>query len=419
MKQFYILIRLLILCFTIWRAFTYKCDKSPTKLSEQSKPNDEKYFLEIEGKPDSYNPEDKYRVVIKVNVISFPTQKFRKFILELASKKNADEEDIVYQTGKLYIGSDGLSQFSDSCQYTLVEVNTQPKNEVEAYWTAPSSKSGCVTIRAIVIETKDKWYGDDPLADQGLLTKTLCETSDDNADLLPEVLDECKVCDEAKYEMAFQGNWIRNNHPKDFPEDVWSTRFSDLIGASHKKGSQFWEDGMAPSDGLKELASNGTTKLLESELMGKITNVHTIIKARGLAYPNITSSSYAIFRVDKENHLVSVVTKMIPSPDWIVGVSNMELCLSNSSWIQSKSFNLYPRDVGTDDALYYTDSPSPATAESVITLITSSDPKNSPFYDKTGEPMKPIATLHFRLVKTFTKECETEPETEDEDHSED
>lgn len=42
-----------------------------------------------------------------------------------------------------------------------------------------------------------------------------------------------------------------------------------------------------------------------------------------------------------------------PSPDWIVGVSALELCLRNCSWVESKTLNLYPWDAGTDSGITY------------------------------------------------------------------
>lgn len=42
-----------------------------------------------------------------------------------------------------------------------------------------------------------------------------------------------------------------------------------------------------------------------------------------------------------------------PSPDWIVGVSALELCLRNCSWVESKVLNLYPWDAGTDSGVTY------------------------------------------------------------------
>lgn len=42
-----------------------------------------------------------------------------------------------------------------------------------------------------------------------------------------------------------------------------------------------------------------------------------------------------------------------PSPDWIVGVSRLELCLRNCSWVEHKVLNLYPYDAGTDSGIAY------------------------------------------------------------------
>lgn len=42
-----------------------------------------------------------------------------------------------------------------------------------------------------------------------------------------------------------------------------------------------------------------------------------------------------------------------PSPDWFVGVSGLELCLANCSWIENKVLELYPWDAGTDSGPTY------------------------------------------------------------------
>lgn len=42
-----------------------------------------------------------------------------------------------------------------------------------------------------------------------------------------------------------------------------------------------------------------------------------------------------------------------PTPDWIVGVSALELCLANCSWVGQKMLNLYPWDAGTDSGITY------------------------------------------------------------------
>lgn len=76
--------------------------------------------------------------------------------------------------------------------------------------------------------------------------------------------------------------------------------------------------------------------------------IRTIIKARGISYPNITGRTFAVFRVDSHHHLVSLVTQIDPSPDWFVGISGLELCLANCSWIENQIIDLFPWDAGTD-----------------------------------------------------------------------
>ena len=49
-----------------------------------------------------------------------------------------------------------------------------------------------------------------------------------------------------------------------------------------------------------------------------------------------------------------------PSPDWIVGVSGLELCQKNCTWLESKELFLYPWDAGVDSGISY-ESPDQAT----------------------------------------------------------
>lgn len=59
------------------------------------------------------------------------------------------------------------------------------------------------------METADTWYMDDP----SLILK-MCQDSKAEADDQGTVLAECCACDEAKYEVTFEGLWSRNTHPK-------------------------------------------------------------------------------------------------------------------------------------------------------------------------------------------------------------
>ena len=70
--------------------------------------------------------------------------------------------------------------------------------------------------------------------DDTKLTVRLCEESDEQEE--DNVISSpCCACQEAKYEVMFQGLWNRETHPKDFPSSEWLLHFSDLIGASHSE----------------------------------------------------------------------------------------------------------------------------------------------------------------------------------------
>lgn len=274
--------------------------------------------------------------------------------------------------------------------------------------------------------------------DDGPLSKMFCEEEQDSIDIQPRIETQCCACQEAKYEVTFEGLWSRHTHPKDYPSNRWLTRFSDIIGASHTIDYRFWEYGQQASEGLQQVMANiyllshitltynyssyvmqvaehGSTRQLETELKSESDHIRTIIKARGIAYPNVTGKTFAVFRVDSRHHLVSLVSQIDPSPDWIVGVSGLELCLSNCSWIDQKTLNLYPWDAGTDSGASYTSPDQPTHPKDVVRRIKSDFPNDprSPFYDANGQDMKPMAKIYFTRQRLYDKNCETQgPEEE-------
>jgi hypothetical protein len=42
-----------------------------------------------------------------------------------------------------------------------------------------------------------------------------------------------------------------------------------------------------------------------------------------------------------------------PTPDWIVGVSGLNLCNRDCTWAEQKVVDLYPWDAGTDSGISY------------------------------------------------------------------
>ncbi|XP_020284534.1 spondin-1 isoform X2 [Pseudomyrmex gracilis] len=359
------------------------------------------FFLTLYNRTEqvyAYMPNTRYSVILKSDNSDQAHRKFRRFLISAEAENMNETADI----GVFDLEDDTMTKFADNCPNTIVETSKIDKEEVSIIWKSPVEASGCVLLRATVVEAPNIWYMDD-----SNLVRTMCPDSKAEADDQGPVLDECCACDEAKYEVIFEAHWSRNTHPKDFPRGL-SIRFSDVIGASHTGEYRFWQNNEMASIGLRQVAELGATRKLESELKDQSDKIRTIIKARGISYPNVTGKTFAVFRVDRKHHLMSLVSMIVPSPDWFIGVAGLELCLSNCTWITNKQLNLYPYDAGTDSGITYLSPDSPTDPQEPIRRITSTYPNDSgsPFYDPSGLDMKPLAKLYLNRQRLYEKTCE-------------
>lgn len=252
----------------------------------------------------------------------------------------------------------------------------------------------------------------------------------------PPILDQCCACDEAKYELVFEGMWSKYTHPDEFPEDHSQAFFSDIIGASHSNEFRMWTYDSYASEGVKELAESGSTKKLESELKQVSLKTRTIIKARGLHYPTLNTKTTAVFRTDRHHHLVSMLSKLAPSPDWMVGVSGLELCQNDCTWAIQRVLNLYLWDAGTSSGSNFSNSATSPTIpqariravrlggshqrqqESSTTTTNSSTTRNNDQFGSgsqqqqqqqdnsfSTDQLKPYARLTITRQRIYEKSC--------------
>ncbi|CRL03830.1 CLUMA_CG016442, isoform A [Clunio marinus] len=388
-----------------------RCDRTPEASSAQKSPPDGRFRLMIANDPQRYLPGETYNITLEgiSRFYQLTQQKFTGFFVtvepDFSDIRHADLAFNEINVGRFLITDNAASKFSEKCQNLVTHTSSVPKSEVMISWTAPPLGSGCLVFKSTVIEHRDVWYSDD-----GALSKVLCEDDADSGDTQPFVLEECTACDEAKYELTFEGLWSRHTHPKDFPDNGWLTKFSDVIGASHTREFRFWTYGEAASEGLKELAEHGSTRQLERELKDEGEHIRTIIKARGISYPNVTGKTFAVFAQLSfvVNH--SDVSMIYPSPDWFVGVSGLELCLGNGSWVEEKILNLYPYDAGTDSGPTYISSDQPTIPKEAIRRIKPNQPNDprSPFHDPENMEMKPLARLYISRQRLYEKNCENQ-----------
>ncbi|XP_076175754.1 extracellular matrix protein f-spondin isoform X2 [Ptiloglossa arizonensis] len=379
------------------------CPTPPTSEQTSAKrtAGDGGYRILVSGENDKYVPNAVYTISLLGSRSHERLQQFTRFTLTVHSQHAPNNSTA--RVGYFQLFSDSLTTFNEDCINTISEASDFPKTEVQAMWRAPPSGSGCVIFTAMILENRVRWYAED-----GGLTKTFCEIGPREVESVK--VEECCACDEAKYSLTMEGIWSNVTHPKDFPFSAWLTHFSDVIGGSHEPSFSFWGKDHIATDGFRQLAEWGSASGVENELRANSHKLRTLIKAAGLWYPNVNSNTTTSFRVDKKHPMMSVASMLGPSPDWVVGVSKLNLCRKDCTWTKSEIIDLYPWDAGTDNGISYMSPNSetkPREKMKPITTLYPEDPR-SPFYDPTGRPMLPLARLYLNREKIVPRGCNEE-----------
>ncbi|KAH0624418.1 hypothetical protein JD844_031836 [Phrynosoma platyrhinos] len=244
------------------------------------------------------------------------------------------------------------------------------------------------------METLILVFSSDKMITTLLLTVLSCATS------LP--LDDHSVCtaeELATYSIVFSGKWSQVAFPKQYPLYRPPAQWSSLLGVTHNSDYSIWKTNEYASNGMRDFAERGEpwTLMKEIEAAGeKIQSVHGIFSAPAIS-TGIGQTSTDL-EVHSGHPLVSIVVRIVPSPDWFVGIDSLNLC-EKDHWKQQVSLELSPYDAGTDSGFTFS-SPNFATIpQDTVTEITSSSPShpaNSFYYPKLKH-LPPIARV--TLVK--------------------
>ncbi|CAG9563579.1 unnamed protein product [Danaus chrysippus] len=388
------------------------CERAPA----DSQPADKNYKLSVAGDPDLFLPGELYTVSLQgVDSGQGPTP-FVGFLIwaELDDAGNESDDDIL--KGPPSLGAlqayDTQTKLYEPCKPAVDNATSHPKTEVQVIWSSPSivTEYNCVRLCARAANAEG--------TTSSIVCRKLCSApvGTTTSNQQPPILEPCCACDEAKYEVTFEGLWSRNTHPQEFPPEGSRAHFGDVIGASHTAQYRVWQEGRVASSGLRRLADDGSTTALEKELKAESEHIRTIIKARGISWQQVagagTPTTFAVFRVDAKHHLVSLASKLAPSPDWIVGVSALELCNANCTWRRSITLPLYPYDAGTDNGLNFTARRNPTNPKAPVRALRQEwprDTRSGPFLSSFGE-LRPFARLRLTRLRLYEKSCDvTEP----------
>lgn len=189
----------------------------------------------------------------------------------------------------------------------------------------------------------------------------------------------------------FEANWSERTLPKQYPKVRPPAHWSNVIGRTHDDSYKMFTIGEDASVAVKQFAETGVASIFDKDAQG-LGGIRDIFLAPAL--PHGTGETGCTIFADSEHTKVSVMAKLVPSPDWFIGADSIDLC-ENGNWADHVVLDLQPMDAGTDSGYTFT-APNWATIpQNPITIITSKEPSheaNSFFYPELDE-LPPIGRL--------------------------
>ena len=150
----------------------------------------------------------------------------------------------------------------------------------------------------------------------------------------------------ARYRVSFIVTWGSATHPGTLPP---GSHVSPAVVAAHAEPGDLFAVGAVASVGVESMAEVGATSTLVAELRAD-PSVGTVTTGRRIDGPGIDE-----FDVDvtQQHGLVSLVSMLAPSPDWFVGVGDVQL-LGVGGWVDRLELPLGAYDAGTDSGSGFT-----------------------------------------------------------------
>lgn len=174
---------------------------------------------------------------------------------------------------------------------------------------------------------------------------------------------------EATYQVTFQANWNNIDFPTNFPSN---SHFSGLIGASHNSQVAFWQTGALATSGVQSVAETGSKSAFTSEINAAISNETAEYLISGDGVGNGTGSAKLLVGLNQSHSLVTLISMVAPSPDWIIGVNGLDLYdESLGDWNQQVTVDLKVYDAGTDSGATFAAANAATSPKETIQLLTS------------------------------------------------
>ncbi|XP_034829165.1 spondin-1-like [Maniola hyperantus] len=209
----------------------------------------------------------------------------------------------------------------------------------------------------------------------------------------------CDV-DMAVYKVTMKFLWSEETFPKDYPLYRPKAQWSPVFGQSHNSSYHLYHIGEVAGKSIRTFAQFG--KL--DELVEKGDDEQRVYdQFSAPAVAEGTGETENMVFVDGEHSLISVICRIIPSPDWFIGVDSLDLCI-DSSWVDQITLDLEPLDAGAASGLTFT---APRWETSPPDPVTKHGPRHpnhpaSGFYYPLLRELPAIAKIEFAKVKEYT-----------------
>lgn len=168
-----------------------------------------------------------------------------------------------------------------------------------------------------------------------LLLSTLFACKDDKVDIFAIV-----------YSVEFEANWSETSHPNAYPEEAG---FSSFIVAAHLNGVDVFTLGLPPDEGLAQLATQGNLETLEQAFSTLRSRSEIADFEIGSAI-NTPSSSSVEIGLGPNYQFITVLAKILPSPDWFVGAQTTLLDPQDGQWYDQVIVEATAYKAGLDSA---------------------------------------------------------------------
>lgn len=107
---------------------------------------------------------------------------------------------------------------------------------------------------------------------------------------------------------------------------------------------------------------------------------------------------------------ISFMVRLVPSPDWFVGISSFDLC-ERKRWKSHLKIDLYPLDAGTDRGLMFTSPDWPSEPRESVYQLSPNKPAHSAssFFYRNMTSLPPIARVYLTKIAEYRQRGKASP----------